>query len=303
MYKTFLKGLVALSFICSNFQVSACDVCGCAMGGTNLGILPQFHKNFIGLQYAYRQFTSLHSVQGTDNLSTSFERFQSLELRGRFHLNKKIQLFILLPFNVNQQTENSVTSTLSGIGDLSTFVNYNLFNNGDSLNKRWKHNFQIGGGIKWPVGNFKKLDENKVLNPNIQTGTGSYDFLLDAIYTVRFNKWGLNNSAFYRVNTTNSDNFKFGNRFAYFGNFFYWANLKGYSLLPQIGINYESSDKDSHNQFAIEQSGGTALFSGGGLDFYYRSFTLGANAFIPIYQNNPIIESKTKYGFTLFYNF
>ena len=303
MVKTIFKGLIIISLLLTKSQVSACDVCGCSMGGTNLGILPQFHKNFIGVHYFYRGFSSEHTILGTETKSTSQELFQTTELRGRFHLNKRVQLFVLLPININQQTENSVTSTFTGLGDISTFANYSIDNNGDSLGKKWKHNLQLGGGIKLPTGSYKKLDENNILNPNIQTGTGSFDILIDAIYTVRYKKWGLNNTVFYRFNTTNSNDFKFGNRFTLATSFFYWANIKGYSLLPSIGINYEKADKDLHNSFIVDQSGGSSLFTTYGLDFYYKSFTLGVNFQLPVFQDNPITQSKLKIGATLLYNF
>ena len=286
-----------------NQKAKSCDVCCCSMGGTNLGILPQFHKNFIGLHYFNRGFSSEHTILGTETKSISRELFQTTELRGRFHLNKKIQLFVLLPFNINRQTENNVTSTFAGLGDVTTFANYSIYNNEDSLSKKWKHNLQLGGGIKLPTGSYKKLDESKILNPNIQTGTGSFDILIDAIYTVRYKKWGLNNTAFYRFNTTNSNDFKFGNRFTIASSFFYWANIKGYSLLPSAGINYEKADKDLHNSFIVDQSGGSSLFTTFGLDFYYHSFTFGVNYQLPVYQDNLITQSKLKCGATLLYNF
>ena len=257
-----------------NQKAKSCDVCCCSMGGTNLGILPQFHKNFIGLHYFYRGFSSEHTILGTETKSISRELFQTTELRGRFHLNKKIQLFVLLPFNINRQTENNVTSTFAGLGDVTTFANYSIYNNEDSLSKKWKHNLQLGGGIKLPTGSYKKLDESKILNPNIQTGTGSFDILIDAIYTVRYKKWGLNNTAFYRFNTTNSNDFK-----------------------------YEKADKDVHNSFIVDQSGGSSLFTTFGLDFYYHSFTFGVNYQLPVYQDNLITQSKLKCGATLLYNF
>lgn len=303
MSKTILKILILLSFLLYQLQVNACDVCGCSMGGTNLGILPQFHKNFIGLHYFYRGFSSEHAMLGTETKSTSKELFQTAEIRGRFHLNKKIQLFVLAPININKQTENNITSSFAGLGDITTFANYSIYNNGDSLLKKWKHNIQTGGGIKLPTGSYKKLDENEILNPNIQMGTGSFDILFDIIYTVRYKKWGLNNTAFYRFNTTNSNKFKFGNRYTFTSSFFYWANIKGYSLLPSIGVNYDIANKDIHNSFAFDQSGGSSFFITNGLDFYYKKYTLGINFQFPVLQTNTITQSKTKISATLLYNF
>lgn len=290
-------------FIATQFRANACDVCGCSIGGTNFGILPQFHKHFIGIQYNFRNFNSEHLILGTETKSISTESFQKVELRGRFNLSKRIQLFVFLPLSINQQTENNLISKISGLGDISTFANYSIYNNGDSLNKKWKHNFQLGVGFKLPIGKYNTLNNNNELNPNIQTGTGSFDILLDVIYTVRYRKIGLNNSTIYRFNNSNSNNFQFGNRYTFATNLFYWANIKGYSLLPSIGAIYENTQKDKHNNAILTQSGGNTLLSSIGLDFYYRKFSFGTNIQIPTYQDNNITKSKLKFSTTLLFNF
>ncbi|MCB9252146.1 MAG: hypothetical protein H6605_06735 [Flavobacteriales bacterium] len=284
-------------------KTNACDVCGCSMGGNNLGILPQFQKNFIGFNYSHRSFVSEHSILGSETNVFSKETFHSLDLRGKFFLNRKIQLFVIAPFSQNQQQQDSVNTIIRGIGDFSAFANYILFNNGDSLRKKWKHNVQFGGGVKLPTGNFNKPDEKNILNPNLQTGTGSFDILTNLIYTVRYKKWGLNTIVFYRFNNRNSNEYKFGNRLSVNSSLFYWANVKGYSLLPNLGLEYSSAEKDVHNAYVVAQSGGSLYFGTCGLDVYLRNITFGYKFQLPIYQSNPVISGKSANNFTLLYNF
>jgi hypothetical protein len=284
-----LETILLLTFLLfSNLQTKACDVCGCSMGGTNFGILPQFHKNFAGLYYYYRNFQSIQSFTGTELHKSSSETFQTIEFRTRLNLTKKIQLFVLAPINSNGQIENDLTTTFNGLGDITTFANYSLYNNGDIALNKWKHNLQLGGGIKLPTGSYNHKNSENIINPNIQLGTGSIDPLIDAIYTVRYKKWGLNNNVFYRFNNLNSNQFAFGNRLTISSNFFYWANIKGYSLLPSVGINFDNAEKDVHNSFLVSQSGGKSLFSTLGIDFYYHSFTFGTNCQLPVFQQNKI---------------
>lgn len=76
-------------------QLQACDLCGCANGGSFFGILPQSHRQFVGLRYRYSSYEShLNSV----NLRTK-EVFQSTELWGRFYPLKRMQVIAFLPFN------------------------------------------------------------------------------------------------------------------------------------------------------------------------------------------------------------
>ncbi|MBP8240682.1 MAG: hypothetical protein KAX50_12000 [Saprospiraceae bacterium] len=50
----------ALLWVLASGQVLACDVCGCAVGGNYLGILPQFRRHFAGVRFQYRTFDSEH---------------------------------------------------------------------------------------------------------------------------------------------------------------------------------------------------------------------------------------------------
>jgi hypothetical protein len=301
MRRIFFSAFFLSAFLSTTLNSAACDLCGSAQGGANFGILPQFYKNFIGLNFYHRDFSSNHSRLGS--ASVSAERFKTIELRGRIHLNKKVQLFFLAPVNFNQQTESGQTINFSGPGDLTIFANYNIYNNGDSVQKRWKHNFQIGGGLKFPTGKFNSLDERKILNPNLQPGSGTTDLIFDAIYTVRFKNFGINSNAFYFLKTTNSNNFKFGNRLNFSGSLFYWHKVNSISLLPGIGLVFENSRKDTHNSFIITESGGTTLLTNFGLDFYCKNIAVNANFQVPFFQNNPIIQTKIRTGASVIYNF
>ena len=166
----------------------ACDVCGCSMDGSYIGILPQFHKNFIGLNYSQLDFTTEHHILGQPSSTVSKEHFSTTELRGRINLSNRIQTFIFIPYATNSQSENGLQSTFSGIGDVRIIFNYNVLNTGDSLMNKWKHNLQAGAGVKLPTGSFNTLDRTQTVNPNLQAGTGSYDALMNIIYTIRHKK-------------------------------------------------------------------------------------------------------------------
>jgi hypothetical protein len=73
---------------------------------------------------------------------------------------------------------------------------------------------------------------------NLQAGTGSTDFIINGIYTIR-KKLGFNAEAIGRINTFNNLQHKFGNRINIGLQAFYWFNVHGYSLLPHAGFAYE----------------------------------------------------------------
>jgi hypothetical protein len=284
-------------------SVLACDVCGCSAGGTYFGILPQFHKHFIGIQYYYRKFETQHTSIADPKEYTSDETFKTIELRMRVNITRKLQLLTFLPFVMNKQVERNITNKIEGFGDATLIANYSLYNNGDSLLHVWKHNLQIGGGIKLPIGKYKQLNKDRVLNPYIQVGTGSADFILNTIYTIRRKKIGLNTNMQYRLTSTNTNNYKFGNKINLTSNLFYWANVLGFSILPNIGLSYEYAAKDKHQRILLPNSGGQNLVTTIGTDFYIKQLALALGYQHPMHQNNTIIKQKSRISTTLLINF
>jgi hypothetical protein len=281
----------------------ACDVCGCATGSVNFGILPQFHKHFVGLNYSYRSFLSSHNGLGITENSVSKEVFQSLELRTRINLAPRLHLFAFMPLQMNKQTEGSLLTSIKGPGDFSTFLNYSLLLTADSLNKAVKHNLQAGAGIKLPFGRYTLLDGQSQLNPNIQTGTGSYDFLIDALYTIRFNKLGINTTAFYKFNSTNSNQYRFGNKLSLASTLFYWVQKKSTLFLPGAGITYENAAMDSHNMHNLSQSGGSVMFASCSIDLYVKQFTCSLAGQLPVQQSNSHTIAQPRFNASVVCNF
>ena len=91
-----------------SYQTSyACDGCGGGAGSYYFGVSPLFTKNFTGVRYRHRSFTS--------NLGTQ-QNFQNAELWGRFYPLKNLQIWAFVPYNFNSQTQtNAPTKKLSGL--------------------------------------------------------------------------------------------------------------------------------------------------------------------------------------------
>lgn len=278
------KSISVAILLCFFSYAQACDVCGCAAGGNYFGILPQFRRHFFGMRYQDRDFTSLHP--GVEDLSlASKEHFRTYELWGRYVVSPRIHLFAFVPVNHFTRTEEGETVISNGLGDVSILANYILLNTGDSSRFKWKHALQIGGGIKMPTGRTNILSEGLLLNQNIQPGTGSFDFPLSLVYTLRYQHIGLNTELGYRFNTGNKAHYRFGNRFNTACKLFYWQKAGKLSLLPQAGIAFESAASDSRNDIQQPYTGGSVLMANLGLDIYYQRFSFGAGYQHPLFQN------------------
>jgi hypothetical protein len=288
-------------------RVSACDVCGCSLGGNYFGILPLYSKNFVGLRWSQAQFHSY--IYPTANIAAqqSHDTYSKVELWTRYYLTKRIQLFAFVPYVYNSMNGTDQVVYANGLGDINLMANYVLLNNSAEKGE-WKHTLIAGGGIKLPTGKFSLTDKGKIINRNFQMGTGSVDFNVNAVYTIRYRKTGLNFETGYKMNTRNADDYLFGNQFRFSSQLFFWQKVGFVSLLPHAGTYYENAAMHRDGDIIQVNTGGSALLGSGGLDVYVGKFTVGVNYQKPVVQHynsdaTADITSKARWTTTLVYNF
>lgn len=286
----------------TNINVSACDVCGCSFGGNYYGVLPQFTKHFAGIRYQYRSFVSNglnddgESVQATDV-------FRRTELWGRFYPHKRIQIFAFVPYVFNTQKVEGHTSSVNGLGDITLNANYTIFNSGDSTDVTFRQLLLIGAGVKAPTGKFQTVHNGEQLHANMQAGTGSWDYLANFIYNIRYKSVGLSTDFTYKYNTENVDYYRFGDRSNGSLNLFYWDKYWGVTVMPLLGMYYEFAYVDVQNNIKQKATGGAATFGNMGLDVYWKKVSLGFLCQTPISQDNTSIKANNRYVTTFNYMF
>ena len=120
----------------------ACDLCGLGTSNYNPLLFPHLSKNYISVNYLHRLY-HIHSEEGINkaHLNTFF-------ISGQYSVNQKLQLSVMLPYQINKQEISGVTNNLQGAGDLSLFANYNLWTKQGRSNS---HTITAGGGIKQPT--------------------------------------------------------------------------------------------------------------------------------------------------------
>lgn len=266
----------------------ACDVCGCSASNQYLGILPQFYNHFIGFQYQYRSFNSIHpspSINQPDEHSQEY--YNAMQLWGRYYLGNRYQFFGFVPYHTNIQKADGGQINNSGIGDISFLANAVIIK-ADSSHGSWKHSWLAGGGIKLPTGKYTgitSLDREGL--PNMQAGTGSFDFIVNSNYTVRYKMGGINLDAAYTLTTANSENYKYGNRLNAGLLAFYWLQKKSVSILPQVGFRYEYTLHDYDNydkKWLNDQTGGYQSFATIGAQVYRKKMGIHFTYNIPVSQ-------------------
>lgn len=287
----------------------ACDVCGCSLGGSYFGILPQFNKNFVGLRWSQARFHAYMNHQ-SDYLKpeTSNDTYQKLELWGRYYVNKRIQLFAFIPYSFNSMKGTEQVVSSQGLGDITLIGNYLLLNTGEDKTKKFKHTWMAGAGVKLPTGDSNLEDKGVLVNPNFQLGTGSLDFLLSTVYTLRYQKAGLSVESGYKINTRNRNDYVFGNQFHASSQIFYWQNAGLFAFLPNAGVYFEQAAKHRDGTILQANTGGSSVQLTAGLETYVKGFTVGFTYKHPVNQhynsdNIADITAKDSWSLSLTYNF
>lgn len=288
----------------------SCDLCSIYMN-----LEPNDLKSSMGFNYRYRSFehssvnTSIlnngvkHSI-GNTILSETVEQqelFKSYDLWANYFIGTQWQIWGSFSFVDNSYIENDSTlQNIAGPGDLTLLAKYLVFNTKSTDSSNTVMRFIVGGGVKLPTGTFNKTSTitprnefkgNVVygtpyeeLDPHMQGGTGSFDFILMNEFLIRRKGLGFSTANSYRINTENSNQFRFANRFNSNNFLFYLIKIKSSAIAPSIGLTYEYSKRDQLRGEDYLHSGGNALFMTIGSKFYLKKFAIGATFLDPIRQ-------------------
>lgn len=248
------------------------------------------------------------SIGSNNTRYTSYERYNTYSLSTMIFLTQKWRLNLNLPFAENYVLKNdSIIDKKAGISDVQLVLKYQLYNtktkidSSNTLKNKIIHRLTIGSGIKFPTGKYNEQSitgfqmeyaPNTILgspimelDPHIQTGTGSIDYIFLMEYLLKFNSFGINSNISYRINNENPNHFRFANRINVNGYLFYLSNFsQSIRLMPFTGINYESSNRDQLNSLDYKNSGGETTFLANGLKVFVKKFATDLMYSFPIYE-------------------
>lgn len=309
----------------------ACDLCSIYMN-----IEPNDLKNSFGFNYRFRNFehTSIqqtiienpnkHALGSTvlNEATRQEERYNSYDLWVNYFVKDKWQVFGNMTFTDNTYLENdSILHNISGPGDLTVITKYLLYNSKVTDSTKWTIRVQVGGGLKLPTGTFNKTHVEtpsrdykggtvysapiEELDPHFQAGTGSLDYILMSEFQVRKNQFGLRSDVSYRINGTNKNDFRFANRLNANAHVFYQIKWKKMNLIPLVGMNFESSRRDTWKGEEYDNSGGNAVFLSYGTKIYINKMAFGASFWDPIRQslNDNQLQNNMRFSTDLTFYF
>lgn len=284
-----MKKVIFFVFMYSS--VFACDICN-----MNISLIPEDFKNTFSLMYRSR-FTQgtynymgvipVNSVSrhaGPSTTETTYygkkvtEIYNVYDLRGIFYINNKVSLTVSLPLVNNVKfMDDAKTLDIQKMGDPIVLANYNVVNTKLAPGLKVNHRLNVGGGLKLPFGAYNLSNNNTVIEPDLQPGTGSLDFMLTTDYVITVGGFGMLNYINFKVNSANKNGYKYGNSWNHTLTVFYMKEIiKNISLMPNTGLYYEYANVDSQSNTAIPQSGGAITFASFGLNVYLKKLRLEA---------------------------
>jgi hypothetical protein len=283
-------------------DTEACDICGCGVGNNYIGILPDFSKEIIGIRYRFNSLISHLGRDGATTYLTTDEMYKTIELWGGWNISNHFRLMASLPYSLDEQSNQGITKSKSGIGDASVSGFYQFINSRKTVmnSQLLVQSLWVGGTIKLPTGQYNPKDKSIISeNANLfQLGTGSVDFSFGVMYDVRLQDLGLNLTANYKINTSNQSEYKYGNKFSTNLQAYYKVRVKKLvTIAPNAGILFETAAQDMDHGFTVDISGGNLSLATIGVEAAYKNISFGGNWQTPLSQNlaNGIIKANNRF--------
>lgn len=314
------KLLIITLFLLISSNMFACDICGCFMG-----ITPYYNRNSISVLYRYRSFNGYdgqaHSlfpnggkffiparsqdapITGHAGNEADYELYRSMEIRGKYFVNSRLEINAILPYVSNSERYNGYTSTIGGMGDANFYAGYHLV---QKLDENFKQQLIAGAGFKLPTGkNDFKNTAGIRYSSLMQGGTGSTDGFVYLNYMVGLGNLGASLNTSYKVNGKNSRQESIANSTTSFLNIFYKQRIgRDVQVMPSAQFFYEYSGGEKYNGVKTGEHVMNNLMGGVGADIFYKNVALNAGIQKNIWEaetDHPMSAGKVYVGIT--YNF
>lgn len=292
-----MKYILLLGMLLSCVQMLACDLCGGVGSNASIGIFASNRFHLVGWRQTYRLFDSyLYGIKH------SSEAIWQSDFNFRTQLGKRIQVYGAIPIQVARQKTDFTKSFVSGFSDPNVLFTYSLIDKKDSLNVT--HDFlNIGLGAKFPFG--KVLSYQNDLK-NLAPGTGSFDGLILANYTHRFqNGWSFQGEASHALKGKDREGYQYGNSSQISSAVIYNRKIQGYRLITSVGLQFDEYQASRLNGMQLmEQSNSGYIFAWkGSVNFLTNRYLFSAQIQSPIKQqlNEGTIQQKIVFGLSLNY--
>lgn len=235
----------------------------------------------------------------------------NLLFKTDFILNKHWSFSALLPYVFQRRATISQEENSNGIGDLTLLAQYSR-----ALKANNRLNFTLG--IKLPTGQqFNQDDRGIILSPDMQSGSGTTDFIgragwLSSHFLIP--NLGAQFNVTYRINSTNNHfgdpgnvggrKFKFGNETQVAVQFNYLLLVNKWFVLPDLGIRFRQAEPNEEQGIDAPNSGGVWWSLPLGISFQPNtSFNYRIYGEFPFFQDLEGLQITTDYQVGIQFNY
>lgn len=283
-----MRAILVALMLAASYTHSFSQACCCNTSSSNYSILPNLDSHIVGVRYSYSSYDAtaypvMNMVMSGEQMAMmgagqpAVERMNTVELFGRFRLPHRFQLSVFLPVHIASESYSGSFQRTAGLGDASLLLQYAVFDPKKCKGNPVKHQLKFGFGIKVPTGQFK-MDADGLTSTDFELGTGSVDFLMNAVYTLSYKKFGFNVLSAYKKDLVNKQHLQYGDKLNEGLNAFYRLGpWKGVSVVPTAGINYDHVFYNVYQKEALTYTGGDYINASAGIDAYYKHFAFSAS--------------------------
>jgi hypothetical protein len=298
------NSLSLIMLLLSISSVSACPYCGCGNSNFQLGVLPTYSNAFFGIRYTYSHFK-------TDSGSQySRDYFHTTELWGGYKVGK-VMVMAFVPFISIHKLSDDGDINARGLGDITILGNYMVYSKtrpGSDTKKILISVFWVGGGIKFHTGQ-SLVDINDpgfTVGDFSQTpGTGSTDFLLNVNHNLTYGKNGVVTNLAYRINTTNAQQFRYGNRVYATVNYYHSFSVGSFLIRPTVGASLVVNGTNHFQDAPVIGSSGYILVGMAGVNVQRGKVGIMMNGGLPVAEDlyHGLTQFKERASVALTYSF
>ena len=261
----------------------ACDICGCAAGNAQVGILALTQRHLAGIRWHSQAYRSRPHGSGEG----AIEYFQTADVWGRWQIGQRLQLTANIPLRNNmRQLGGGLRQTAAGLGDINVQTHVSILPVLWQGNTNWQQFLLLGAGMVLPSGSTNKTDgEGTLIHANAQPGSGSWNALASFTYMLKYKAVGVLAEGSTQRPVAHTGAYEFGRRNMYAARFFWNKKIRNSVYVPFLSVQTEHARRDFDGETWLSESGGQAQFVGGGLDLFTGRFTVSGSVQVPVYSN------------------
>jgi hypothetical protein len=259
---------------------------------------------FFGVRYTYSHFK-------TDSGSQySRDYFHTAEIWGGYKIGK-FQIMAFVPYISIHKLSDDGDINSSGLGDITLLGNYALYSKtkpGSETKRSFTNTLWVGGGIKFHTGQsiVDVRDPAFTVGDFSQTpGTGSTDYLLNVNHNLLSGNNGIVTNLAYRINTSNAQQFQYGNRLYVTMNYFHSFAAGMFVIRPTAGFNMVVNGTNRFQDTPVSGSSGYIIVGQVGVNVQRGNIGLIMNGGLPMAEDlyHGLTQFKERASMALTYSF